>query len=163
MSIGVVYDIYGRRKPFLLAWAFAAIATFVYPFATDKVLYYIVSTLLVPLTACFTIPFVPDLIMEASQPLAVFFTIISIASGKVVVAGLLDVVASKTMGVSYTAVYIGISVLAAAYTILAYLFMKDVVKSDEFKVRRAATGTHKSSQRGLHVLEQGFKLIIHTP
>ena len=32
ISIGVVYDIYGRRKPFLGAWALASLAIFIYPF-----------------------------------------------------------------------------------------------------------------------------------
>ena len=32
VSIGVVYDIYGRRKPFLSAWALASLAIFIYPF-----------------------------------------------------------------------------------------------------------------------------------
>ena len=66
MSVGVIYDIYGRRKPFLLAWVLACIATFIYPFVTNKILYYMVSVLIVPLTAVFTIPFIPDLIKEES-------------------------------------------------------------------------------------------------
>ena len=55
------------------------------------------------------------------------------ALGKVVVAGLLFLVSSKTTGVPYTAVYIGLSVLGAAYTIFAYFSMKDVVKHEDFK------------------------------
>jgi MFS family permease len=66
MSVGVIYDLYGRRKPFLAAWILACLATFVYPFVTNKYLYYVVSVFLVPLTAIFTIPFIPDLIMEES-------------------------------------------------------------------------------------------------
>jgi hypothetical protein len=67
------------------------------------------------------------------------------ALGKVVVAGLLFLVSSKTIGVSYTAVYIGISVLSAFYVVFAYFEMKDVVKTDEFKLKRLETKTEKSS------------------
>jgi MFS family permease len=66
MSVGVIYDLYGRRKPFLTAWILACVAVFVYPFVTNRVLYYFVNVLLVPLTAVFTIPFIPDLIKEDS-------------------------------------------------------------------------------------------------
>jgi hypothetical protein len=58
------------------------------------------------------------------------------ALGKVVVAGLLFLVSSKTIGVPFTAVYIGISVLGAIYVVFAYFEMKDVVKSEEFKLKR---------------------------
>lgn len=133
MGIGVIYDLYGRRVPFLSAWCLACLATFIYPFVTNKYLYYFISVLIVPLTAVFTIPFIPDLIMESSQPLGIFFNIVSMALGKVVVAGLLFLVSSKTMGVPYTAVYIGLSVLGAAYTVFAYFSMKDVVKHEDFK------------------------------
>tara|TARA_B110000285_G_C14831101_1_gene470934 strand:+ start:469 stop:669 length:201 start_codon:yes stop_codon:yes gene_type:complete len=66
MSIGVIYDIYGRKKPFLLAWTLASLAMFVYPFNKEIYLYYFISALIVPLTAMFTLPFVPDLIKEES-------------------------------------------------------------------------------------------------
>jgi len=66
LGIGVIYDIYGRRKPFLFAWSLACLGMFVYPFNDNKFLYYLISVLMVPLTAIFTIPFVPDLIKEES-------------------------------------------------------------------------------------------------
>jgi hypothetical protein len=83
--------------------------------------------LLVPLTSVFTIPFIPDLIQEESQPLGIFFNVVSAACGKVVVAGLMDVVADKSYGVSFTIVYIGVGCLAAFYTVYAFFGMKDVV------------------------------------
>jgi len=61
------------------------------------------------------------------------------ALGKVVVAGLLFLVSSKKIGVPYTVVYIGISVLGALYTVYAFFFMKDVLKSDEFKQKKEDT------------------------
>jgi hypothetical protein len=66
LSIGVIYDIYGRKKPFLLAWTLETLVLFVYPFNKDIFLYYFISALSVPLTAVFTLPFVPDLIKEES-------------------------------------------------------------------------------------------------
>lgn len=129
MSIGVVYDIYGRRLPFLSAWALASIAVFIYPFNTNEYVYYFISTLLVPLTALFTIPFIPDLIMENSQPLAIFFNVVSLASGKAATSMLLTTVSDTKLGVSSTWVYLGVGILSGLYTVFAFFGMKDVVKS----------------------------------
>jgi hypothetical protein len=57
-----------------------------------------------------------------------------IAVGKVFVAGLLTVVASKE--IEYHVVYVSVSMLGALYTAYAFFFMKDVVKSKEFAMRR---------------------------
>ena len=153
VSIGVIYDIYGRRKPFLFAWALASLAIFVYPFNSNTYLYFFISVLLVPLTAVFTMPFIPDLIMEQSQPLAVFFNVFSLAAGKAVTSELLTIVSNKKLGVKATMIYMMVSVLAALYTVYAFFGMKDVVQSQEFKLRRSATRTEKSSARGIYVLK----------
>merc|ERR1712166_1703215 len=66
LSIGVIYDLVGRRKPFLTAWTLASFAIFVYPFNDDEGMYFAISVLLIPLVAVFTLPFIPDLIKEES-------------------------------------------------------------------------------------------------
>jgi len=64
MSIGVIYDTVGRRKPLLLASAIACGATLVYPFNTNIVIFYIINMLFVPWNAMVQLPFIPDLIKE---------------------------------------------------------------------------------------------------
>lgn len=64
LSIGVIYDTVGRRKPLLIASSLASIAFLVYPFNTSIAIYYIINVLIVPFTSLFGLPFVPDLVKE---------------------------------------------------------------------------------------------------
>ena len=98
-------------------------------------------------------PFIPDLITEKSQPLAVLFNVFSLAAGKAVTSELLTIVSNKKSGVKATMIYLLVSALSALYTVYAFFGMKDVVQSKEFKLRRSSTRTEKSSDRGLYVLK----------
>lgn len=67
LVIGVIYDTVGRRKPMFIAWALASFAIIIYPFNSNSTLFYIINLLIVPLTVVGqTMPFIPDLFMEAS-------------------------------------------------------------------------------------------------
>ena len=79
-----MYDTVGRRKPLLFAMGLATIAIFIYPFVTNFYVYLVISALIVPLNSLATLPFIPDLIVEESQPLAIFINIIWGAIAKLV-------------------------------------------------------------------------------
>lgn len=76
-----------------------------------------------------------------------------IALGKVVVAGLLAVVANEKIGVPFTAVYILVSILSAIFTIFAYFGMKDVDVAKK----------EKSNVSGFSVFKKGLKIVFSTP
>ena len=66
LTVGVIYDIYGRRKPFLAAWTLASVGLFIYPWNDNLYIYFLINTMMVPLTSVFTLPFIPDLFVESS-------------------------------------------------------------------------------------------------
>ena len=41
LCVGLIYDIWGRKKPFLLAWIMASVGLFVSPLISNKYLYYV--------------------------------------------------------------------------------------------------------------------------
>jgi len=73
LGFGVIYDVYGRRKPLLATWALAAVAFALYPLATNEYLFYLVNLCIVPMTATSGLPIIPDLIKEEGQPVAILF------------------------------------------------------------------------------------------
>jgi len=95
LGLGIIYDIYGRRKPLFASWILAALALIVYPFATNRYVYYFINLCVVPLTATGGMPFIPDLIKEEGQPIVIFLVVICKAVGLIVLQVLLKLVSSE--------------------------------------------------------------------
>ena len=111
----------------LIAGSLATVAFLIFPFCHNQYLYYFLNALYTPLSAIFTLPFVPDLIREEGQPIAILFTNLFLGVGKGAITGLLSLVASGA--IPDGAVYIIIGIITGGYTLLASREMKDVVKS----------------------------------
>jgi len=74
LGLGVIYDIYRRRKQLFAAYALGGLVLIVYPLAIERYAYakdgqywfYITNLCLIPLSATSYLPFIPDLIREES-------------------------------------------------------------------------------------------------
>ena len=60
--IGLLFDIIGRKKPYIVALVLALVAYGLFPFCKSVIFYYFLGAILKPLYSFVTIPFVPDLI-----------------------------------------------------------------------------------------------------
>ena len=66
LSIGIIFDTIGRRKPYIVATFLASLAMGLYPFCTTTTVYYILGAMIAPLSSVRTIPLIPDFIQEES-------------------------------------------------------------------------------------------------
>ena len=49
LAIGTIYDTYGRKKPLILAFSIAVIVFAVFPYNTNRYIYYFLNVLTVPI------------------------------------------------------------------------------------------------------------------
>jgi hypothetical protein len=62
LSIGVIYDTFGRKKPYGLAIFLVGVSYILYPICTEVWFYYLITFLGVLFNATSNLPFIPDLI-----------------------------------------------------------------------------------------------------
>jgi MFS family permease len=66
LSIGVIYDTIGRKKPYMLGLLLTALSLGLYPTTTSVWMYFILNVLLQLFKATRWLPFIPDLVLEES-------------------------------------------------------------------------------------------------
>lgn len=107
------------------------------------------------------LPFVPDLIKEESQALALYFMTTGGNIGRLCVSGLTAVLSRHLSALN--AVLYSYVTISFGYIILVAFGMKDVVNEKEFSQRRERSGSTNGKARAWFVLKQGLKVIWQEP
>lgn len=137
VGIGPLYDVFGRKVPVVCAMFIAAISQITIAFSINVFPMYLIGYLLtLPLLVTNTCPYVPDLIMENSHGIANTLKILVIDLANVSASGLLSLNGSFPDTFNSKNIYLGIAFACFLSGFYVIFYLKDVIKSAQFKERR---------------------------
>ena len=137
MAIGPIYDVVGRKVPVVAAMFIACASQITIAFSVNVFPMYVIGYLLsLPLLVTNTCPYVPDLIMERDHGIANTLKILIVDVANVGSSGLLSLNGSFPDTFTPLTIYLGIAMACFLSGFYVIFYLKDVIKSPEFKERR---------------------------
>lgn len=125
--IGLIYDVFGRRRPIQVFLIIVVIGQCMYPFITTRLWFYIAAFMTAPLVVINTNPFVPDLFQENSQAHANILRAMAINLAQITGSVLLLLNSTDSPLFNSNVMYIFIAAILAFSLCLISFHMKDVI------------------------------------
>lgn len=126
LIVGVIYDTHGRKIPIILFLTFTSLSLSSFPYLKSETEFYIAALFLITLPIVNTNPFVADLILKESHGIGNMLRSNAINFAHLSAYGLLMLNASYSEYFSSYFIYLCLSLMMLAVTVLAIFGMKDI-------------------------------------